>query len=141
MAEVHGNRTPAENAGTNAVRDEGGAESGAVGERHDPAEADLRVVVQSWPKLPDNIKTDDSAAVPGTKVLVGEARDIPVTTLTTDLALQLDDNYPGAGNYLIKRLPERRTIAILGVDADGVGRGVRNWCAFLKPQGHWLLNQ
>jgi hypothetical protein len=31
--------------------------------------------------------------------------------------------------------------AILGVDADGVGRGVRNWCAFLKPQGHWLLNQ
>ena len=63
MAEVHGNRTPAENAGTNAVPDDGGAESGAVGERHDPAEADLRVVVQSWPKLPANIKADILARV------------------------------------------------------------------------------
>ena len=99
-----------------------------------------KIAVTTGVRLPLR-KTDDSAAVPGTKVLVGEARDIPVTTLTTDLALQLDDNYPGAGNYRIKRLPERRTIAILGVDADGVGRGVRNWCAFLKPQGHWLLNQ
>jgi len=96
------------------------------------------IATQTGVRLPIN-ETDDFDSLSGTKVLVGEANDKPVTTLAKQLPMQLDVNYPGAGDYRIKRLTDSKTIAILGVDGSGVERGVRNWCAFLNPQGHWLL--
>ena len=72
-------------------------------------------------------------------MLLAEAGDRPSAALTEALSLQLDERYPGKAGYRIKRLPEKKMIAILGVDADGVTRGARNWQAFLEPLGHWLL--
>jgi len=87
------------------------------------------------------VETDSSIAAEQTTILVGEARDKPVAALVTELGLQLDASYPGAGDYRILRLKDRNTVAMLGTDAAGVARGVRNWLAFVNPQGHWLLQR
>ena len=47
---------PPENAGKTGVLDQGGAESGALGAREAPLDADLAAVVDAWPALPDAIK-------------------------------------------------------------------------------------
>jgi len=74
-------------------------------------------------------------------ILVGEAKDRLVADLIEETGLQLDARYPGKGDYRIERLEDRSIVAILGTDAAGVVRGVRNWLAFVNPQGHWLLSQ
>jgi hypothetical protein len=58
MAEVHGNRTMAENAGKTVVLPESGAESGALST--DSAENDpgLRLIIERWPELPDALQAD-----------------------------------------------------------------------------------
>ena len=96
------------------------------------------IATQTGIRLPIN-EIDGFDSLSGTKISVGEADDKPVTTLRNNLPLQLDVNYPGAGDYRIKQLTDSKTIAILGVDSSGVERGVRNWCAFVNAQGHWLL--
>lgn len=73
-------------------------------------------------------------------ILVGEAKDRLVADLIEETGLQLDARYPGKGDYRIERLKDRGILAILGTDAAGVARGVRNWLAFVNPQGHWLLS-
>ncbi|MBC8871548.1 MAG: hypothetical protein H8E44_19155 [Planctomycetes bacterium] len=86
------------------------------------------------------IESDNLHTVQQPCILVGEAKDPPIAGLVKETGLQLDARYPGNGNYRIKRLKERGIIAILGTDAAGVARGVRNWLAFVNPQGHWLLS-
>jgi hypothetical protein len=56
MAEVHGNRTPAQIPGETADSGESGANSGAVGAQEAPLDPDLTLVVSSWPTLPEAIK-------------------------------------------------------------------------------------
>ncbi len=86
-------------------------------------------------------ESDDPGGVPGRRILVAEAKDAPAVALMKALDVQLDARYPGAGSYRILRRPERDLVAILGTDEAGVARGVRNWRAFVNPQGHWLLNR
>ena len=85
------------------------------------------------------VETDQLAADERAVILVGEAADLPVARLLDEIGLQLDARYPGKGDYRIKRLEDRNIVAILGTDAAGVARGVRNWLVFVNPQGHWLL--
>ncbi len=85
-------------------------------------------------------ETDRPDDVNGVRILVGQAADKPVAELLRAQRWQLDKGYPGRGDYRIKRLPETKTVAVLGVDADGTVRGVKNWMAFLMPEGHWLLD-
>jgi hypothetical protein len=64
MAEVHGNRTTAKNAGETGCSDESGAESGALGAQSgdfdpDLVDADLAKVIVAWPGL----SADERAAV------------------------------------------------------------------------------
>ncbi|RIK78821.1 MAG: hypothetical protein DCC68_14290 [Planctomycetota bacterium] len=56
MAEVHGNRTTAKNAGETGVPIESGAESGALGARTAQFDPDLAAVVDAWPTLPAAIR-------------------------------------------------------------------------------------
>ncbi|MDP6354931.1 MAG: hypothetical protein QF473_07520, partial [Planctomycetota bacterium] len=85
-------------------------------------------------------ETDRPDGVNGIRILVGQAADKPVAELLRAQRWQLDEGYPGKGDYRIMRLPETKTVALLGVDADGTVRGVENWMAFLMPEGHWLLD-
>ena len=87
------------------------------------------------------VETDELSATQQTVILVGAAGDPPVARLLQQTGLQLDARYPGRGNYRIARLKDRNIVAILGTDTAGVMRGVRNWLAFVNPQGHWLLQQ
>ena len=87
------------------------------------------------------VETDDLELLEKPLILVGEAADRPVAGLIEDTGLQLDARYPGTGDYRISRLPDRGILAVLGTDAAGVARGVRNWLAFVNPQGHWLLRR
>jgi len=87
------------------------------------------------------IETDNLGTLKKPFILVGEATDSLVVPLVQDLGLQLDTRYPGAGDYRIARLQDRGILAVLGIDAAGVARGVRNWLAFVKVRGHWLLQQ
>ena len=86
-------------------------------------------------------ETDHPERVKGVTVLVGVASDQPVADLLRAHKLQLDEAYPGKGEYRIVRVPGRETVAVLGVDAAGAVRGAKNWGAFLFPEGHWLLPQ
>jgi hypothetical protein len=85
------------------------------------------------------IETNNLIAIRQPLILIGEAQDQPVAELIKETGLQLDARYPGKGDYRIKRFKDRNIVAILGTDADGVARGVRNWLAFVRPEGHWLL--
>lgn len=59
MAEVHGNRTPAENTGKTGAFSESGAESGAIGAQEPAfdvsAAPDLARLIDAWPTLPEAI--------------------------------------------------------------------------------------
>jgi len=85
------------------------------------------------------VETDDVTTVQQPVILVGEAEDKTVAELVKETGLQLNASYPGKGDYRIKRLKDRNLVAILGTDAAGVARGIRNWLALVNPQGHWLL--
>ena len=87
------------------------------------------------------VETDEPSAIQEPLILVGEAKDPLVSGLVEAVDLQLDAQYPGKDNYRIKQLADRRVLAILGTDAAGVARGVRNWLAFVEPEGHWLLQR
>jgi hypothetical protein len=87
------------------------------------------------------VETDNLSAVQRPVILVGEAKDQSVAALVKETGLQLDARYPGKGDYRIKRLKDRKVVAIFGTDAAGVARGVHNWLAFVPPQGHWLLQR
>lgn len=63
MAEVHGNRTHAENAGETREAGQSGAECGALGAQNAPLDPDLAAVVDAWPKLPEAIKAGILAMV------------------------------------------------------------------------------
>jgi hypothetical protein len=56
MAEVHGNRTSAENARKTGALAESGAENGARGAQEALIAPDLVVVVEAWPPLPATIR-------------------------------------------------------------------------------------
>lgn len=56
MAEVHGNRKIASNAGNNAHSVGGDAKSDACGAQMAQFGSDLRFVIESWPSLPKVIK-------------------------------------------------------------------------------------
>ena len=56
MAEVHGNRTTAENAGETAIDTESGAESGALLIGLTENDADLQAVIAAWPGLSETVK-------------------------------------------------------------------------------------
>ena len=105
------------------------------------AAAISRCVVDDTGIIIPVVETDNLAAFRQPVILVGEAKDQPVAALTKETSLQLDTRYPGKGNYRIKRLKDRNIVAILGTDVTGVARGVRNWLAFVNPQGHWLLRR
>ncbi len=61
MAEVHGNRTHAENVDNPAVS----AQGGAVGAQNALIDADLAKIIAAWPDLPDAIKTGILAMIEG----------------------------------------------------------------------------
>ena len=63
MAEVHGNRTNAENAGNIAIPDQSGAESGSVGAPNAPLDPNLELVIDRWPALSEAVKADIVALV------------------------------------------------------------------------------
>jgi hypothetical protein len=63
MAEVHGNRTPAETAGNSVNLPQGGAESGALNARRATIDPTFAAVVEAWPTLPDPIKAGILAMV------------------------------------------------------------------------------
>lgn len=103
------------------------------------AKAISRCVVDDTGVIIPLIETNELTADENPVILVGEAQDPAVAGLVNETGLQLDARYPGEGDYRIHRLADRNIVAILGTDAAGVARGVRNWLAFVYPQGHWLL--
>ena len=58
-----GNRTAPENPGETEVSWESGAESGALGAREAPIDADSATVVDAWPTLPEAVKAGVLAMV------------------------------------------------------------------------------
>jgi hypothetical protein len=116
--------------------------SPAAADRTKAAAASIVKRIESATGLALPLRESDALdQIEGLKVLVGEASDRPVAALCLRNEWQLDDKYPGAGDYRIRRLPDQKVIAIMGVDQPGVERGVRSWLAFLNPQGHWLLSR
>lgn len=58
MAEVHGNRINAGNAGKTTVDVESGAESGALDEGLSPFGPDLQAIIDAWPNVPADTRRD-----------------------------------------------------------------------------------
>ena len=56
-------RTPAENAGENAVSDQSSAESDAVGAQMAPIHPELGKVIKAWPTLPEAVRAGIVAMV------------------------------------------------------------------------------
>jgi hypothetical protein len=54
--EAAGIEQPQENSGNTAITHESGAQSGALGARVAPLDADLAAVVDAWPTLPEAIR-------------------------------------------------------------------------------------
>ena len=67
MAEVHGNRTTAENAGKTAIVPQSGAKSGALSAENGSIDPDLEAIVKCWPNLPDPVKANIMAMVTAAK--------------------------------------------------------------------------
>lgn len=83
-------------------------------------------------------ESDSEQHSDGWTILVAAAGDPPAQRLCQAHSVQLDQSYPGKGDYRILRLDDRRTIAVLGLDDAGVTVGARNWLAFVTAKGHWL---
>jgi hypothetical protein len=66
MAEVHGNRIYAENAGKTGVPLQSGAETGALDTEKPPIDRDLAAVNEAWPTLPEAIKAGILAMIRAT---------------------------------------------------------------------------
>ena len=62
MAEA-GLEQGAKPSGKSGVLERGGAESAAVGARNAPIDAGLALIVERWPKLPENVKASIVAIV------------------------------------------------------------------------------
>jgi hypothetical protein len=58
-----GREHPAETPRKQGFSGAGGAESGAVGAREHSADADLQVVVDAWPSLPETAKANILAMI------------------------------------------------------------------------------
>lgn len=58
MAEVHGNRTIAENSGKMATVAESGAKSGALPPDSNGIDPDLQAVIDAWPQISPAMKMD-----------------------------------------------------------------------------------
>ena len=55
-AEVHGNRTIAQNCGKTALSKLSGAECGALGDDSTRLDAGLRDIIHAWPTLPADVR-------------------------------------------------------------------------------------
>ncbi len=53
---MKGSEHPQETSGKTGVAPEGGANSGALGAQSASIDADLQVVIQRWPKLPEGVR-------------------------------------------------------------------------------------
>jgi hypothetical protein len=57
---------PQENTGNTEIRNQSGAESGALGAREAPLDPDLLAVVDAWPALPESVKAGILAMIRAT---------------------------------------------------------------------------
>jgi len=53
---VHGNRISAESIGETAIESQSGAKSGALLIDSAESDADLRAIIEAWPRLSDDVK-------------------------------------------------------------------------------------
>lgn len=86
-----------------------------------------RVSASDWKQKKDKIS-----------LVVGQASDAPVRELLAERGWAADAEYPGRGNYLIKRDRTNNLLLIVGVDEPGLLLGLRNFAVFLDGQGAWL---
>jgi hypothetical protein len=63
MAEVHGNRTRVDNTGKHEAQPECGAKSGALERVLPLVDPDLKVVIERWPELSDEVRASILAMV------------------------------------------------------------------------------
>ncbi|NUQ64178.1 MAG: hypothetical protein HUU20_17040 [Pirellulales bacterium] len=95
------------------------------------------VAQQTGVRLPLS-ESDADKVSDGWTILVAAAGDAPARRLCQAHCVQLDERYPGKGDYRTVRLDDLRTIAVLGADDAGVMVGVRNWLSFVSAKGNWL---
>ncbi|MFA7172037.1 MAG: hypothetical protein WC340_01275 [Kiritimatiellia bacterium] len=71
-------------------------------------------------------------------IVVGQATDELVNDILQSKGWSVDANYPGPGNYVIKRDRADNLLLIAGTDEAGVLLGLRNFAIFLEGRGGWL---
>lgn len=72
-------------------------------------------------------------------IRVGLATDSDIAAELSARGWAVDEDYPGAGSYVIKRLHDKNTLMVVGVDEAGLSLGLRNFAVFLDGRGNWIF--
>lgn len=80
---------------------------------------------------------------PGTLVVVGNAKQNPLTRLVLERFKSGDAGTDGSGSWYLREFDDKaagqRFVVVAGVDAEATRKAVGFFCRFLRSEGAWLM--